>query len=277
MDVLKLIFAAGSRRQASGWREASGSCKTCHHATAAWLISVFIGFAPCLPTFAQPTLSGPGKGFRVPEYYAPKAGRTNQLKMLLTCDTTRVLDARAGLYEIGGVRLLTFREDGPTNLAASAPQCFFNFFSRDLFSDGPLTALAADNRFSIEGQGFLWRTTNSLLIISNQVYTRIQKPAGRTNSTSRLTSSRPATPPPAATETIDIRSRTFAYNMQSGEATYRQQVSVTNPPSFVLTCEQLQASLNVVSNQIQTIVAETNLVKLRVTRRFIARPMARMR
>jgi len=287
MDDLKLNSAAGLRTQVSGlnalapsWPLRPGTgrgpiprrirlemrdlfslhCKACQHATAAWLISVFIVFAPCLPAFAQPALSGQGKGFRVADYYDAKAGRTNQMKMLLTGDTARPLAGQPGRYEIQGLRLVTFREAGPTNLVASAPQCFFNFFSRDLFSDGPLTALAANSRFSIEGQGFLWGETNSLLIISNQVHTRVQKPAGRTNRASRLTSSLPAPPPPTATEPIDIRSRTFVYNMHSGEATYRQQVSVTNPPSFVLTCEQLQASLNVISNQIQTLVAESNLV-----------------
>ena len=71
---------------------------------------------------------------------------------------------------------------------------------------------------------------------------------------------RPAVPRSATPEALDIHSESFSYNLRSGDAVYRRQVSVTNVPSFVLTCEMLQASLNVVSNQVQTITAESNLV-----------------
>ena len=37
--------------------------------------------------------------------------------------------------------------------------------------------LSSDGRYSIEGNGFLWRTTNSSLIISNNVRTLIRKDA----------------------------------------------------------------------------------------------------
>ena len=136
--------------------------------------------------FAQPALSGQGKGFRVADYYEAKTGRTNQMKMQLTGESARPVPRQPGQYEIQGLRLVTFREDGPTNLVVAAPGCFFSYLNRDLFSDGPLTARAADGRFAIEGRGFLWQATNSLLMISNQVYTRVEKPAGRTNRASPL-------------------------------------------------------------------------------------------
>ncbi len=119
---------------------------------------------------AQLPRSVPVKGgFKIPDYYP----NTQKLKALVIGD-----EAEANLrgpIPITGLKIETFGEDGRTNLVARARHCLFDVPTRTASSTGRLQVVTADGRFFIEGEGFLWRQTNSSLIISNNVRTIIRK------------------------------------------------------------------------------------------------------
>ena len=128
------------------------------------------------PLGAQLTLVGKVKSFKVPEFYPPAEGvLTNRLKMLMTGSNAQPM--LSGHLLINGLRIENFREAGPSESVMKAPQCVFEMSSRSASSTGRLEMVSSDGRYSIEGDGFLWRTTNSSLIISNNVRTLIRKDA----------------------------------------------------------------------------------------------------
>lgn len=72
------------------------------------------------------------------------------------------------------VTIETYLETGATNLTARAESCFADRVSRTAYSADPLKFQLGDGRFKLDGIGFHWSQTNSLLIISNQVKSLIR-------------------------------------------------------------------------------------------------------
>ena len=128
------------------------------------------------PLGAQLKLVGKVRAFKVPEFYPPADGvLTNRLKMLMTGSNAQPM--LSGNLLVNGLRIENFRETGLSESVMQAPQCVFEMESRTAASTGRLEMISSDGRYSIEGDGFLWRTTNSSLIISNRVRTLIRKDA----------------------------------------------------------------------------------------------------
>jgi hypothetical protein len=121
---------------------------------------------------AQQVLSGWGKDFSVPEYYDPPL--QNQMKSLLMGAAAQ--PQTNGTFLIKGARLETYRESGEREIIAFAPECVYDPASRTASSASRLQVQTGDGQFSIQGEGFLWRQTNSNLIISNAVRTTIRPP-----------------------------------------------------------------------------------------------------
>src|SRR5207244_10905831 len=88
-------------------------------------------------------------------------------------------------------------------------------------SSGRLRVQAADGKFSIEGEGFLWQQTNSSLFISNRVHTTIDpdllRPQ-RSNTSAKAFSSE--------AQGIEIYADQFEYSTEGGLAVYRGHVRV---------------------------------------------------
>jgi hypothetical protein len=63
----------------------------------------------------------------------------------------------------------TYLESGLTNLTATAESCYADRVNRTAYSADPLRFQLGDGRFILEGVGFHWNQTNSVLIISNRV------------------------------------------------------------------------------------------------------------
>jgi hypothetical protein len=116
------------------------------------------------------------KDFRVPEYYDPPNG--TQIKTLL--QGAEAQPESGGLVFIRELKLQTFTENGEPQLLVEAPHCVFDPAQRAAYSPGKLQARTADGKFHLEGEGFLWRQTNSSLIISNRVRTVIGNAPNRT-------------------------------------------------------------------------------------------------
>jgi hypothetical protein len=73
------------------------------------------------------------------------------------------------------VRIERFLLDGSRELLIEAPECVFHIESKEVTSAGPVSAKSGDDRYQLSGVGFrfLYRGTNSSLIISNNVRTTI--------------------------------------------------------------------------------------------------------
>lgn len=145
-------------------------------ATSPVSLSVFTGALLCgLATFAaikgdqQPAL-GRVKDFSVPEYYDPP--HQDQVRSLLT--GAEAQPQGRGKFLITELKLETFRQNGEREITVTAPECVYDSGPGSASSAGRLLVQTGDNRFSIEGEGFLWRQTNSSLIISNRVHTVIR-------------------------------------------------------------------------------------------------------
>jgi hypothetical protein len=67
--------------------------------------------------------------------------------------------------------------NGKLQMIAEAPECVYDRNSAVAHSPGALRIRSGDGQVRIEGKGFLWRQDDSMLTISNQVQTVIQKAA----------------------------------------------------------------------------------------------------
>jgi hypothetical protein len=124
--------------------------------------------APLAP--GQPTPAGVVRGhFRAPEY---DPDNPNQVRSLLT--------GVGATYQANGLILLNtlrwegYTKDCQTNLIILGTNCVFDPRTKLAYSPDRLRVESGDGRFVVEGVGFLWQPTNSHLIISNQVHTRIR-------------------------------------------------------------------------------------------------------
>lgn len=119
---------------------------------------------------AQQFPLGQFRDFSLPEYYdVPYA---TQMKSLLQGE--EAVPEGEGKILIKKLKLETFREDGTGEFVMRADDCLYDTQRRTATSPGRLEMKTADDRFLTEGEGFLWRENESVLIISNRVHTVIR-------------------------------------------------------------------------------------------------------
>jgi hypothetical protein len=112
------------------------------------------------------------KGFKAPlEYFDPP----HELQVKTFLEGTEAEPGTNGSISIRNAKLQTFHEDGSWEMTANAPHCFWDSRQQTVSSSGPLQVVTSDEKylFHHEGVGFIWRQTNSDLIISNNVRTTI--------------------------------------------------------------------------------------------------------
>jgi len=114
--------------------------------------------------------SGHATDFTTTYYFEPP--HQQQIKSILS--GAEAQPQSGGLLVIKQLKLRTFDLNGRLNKIVTAPECIYDTMSGTASSGGPLHLQNGDGTFSVEGEGFLWRQTNSLLTISNQVLTRIE-------------------------------------------------------------------------------------------------------
>ncbi len=103
------------------------------------------------------------------EYFEPP----HQQQMKSRLSGAEAQPQAGGLLVIHQLKLETFSEDGKPGMIVTAPECVYDTFNRVANSPGHLLAQTGDGKFRVEGDGFLWRQNDSLLIISNRVQTVI--------------------------------------------------------------------------------------------------------
>lgn len=121
---------------------------------------------------AQPALLGKITGFKVPEYY--EAPNQKQLKSLLTGAVAEPYAGGGNEIKITDLRVDSFREDGTTESVVQAPECIYNYKTRQAWSTNQIEGRTGDDRMRIQGDGFLLTITNKSLTISNNVRTVIR-------------------------------------------------------------------------------------------------------
>jgi hypothetical protein len=86
-----------------------------------------------------------------------------------------------GLLVIKQFKLETFTVDGKPEMVVEAPSCTYDTSDATASSPGPLQVRTGDGKFRVEGDGFLWRQTNSFLTISNNVHSLVEMASEKRN------------------------------------------------------------------------------------------------
>ena len=210
-----------------------------------------VGFLLFLSTALAQTL-GPIKGFKLAEAY--DAPNQSQLKFLIEGTRAEILDKDRTL--ITTAKLQTFRIDGEAEFLVTTPQCVHNAATESIGSPGPLRVQTADGKFTIEGEGFLWKQTNSSLIISNRVHTIIEPTLLEGTATNE-----PVSKTSGGSGQVHIYSDRFVYDANPGLGLYSGNVRVTGTNrDLSMTTEVLRVKVPAQERQFQTITAETNVV-----------------
>ena len=190
-------------------------------------------------------------GSKFAEYY--DAPNETQMKSLLECSKA-VPQPGGRLFRIADAKLQTFRVTGQGELVVEAPDCLYDSSDRSISSAGLLHLRTADVRFNLDGEGFLWQQTNSMLFVSNRVHTIIHADLAGGQPTSAKTNA-----VPAETSPIDVFSDQFEYAVKSGQGIYRGNVRVSGT-NMALTAGLLTVDVPMAERRLQSLVATENVV-----------------
>jgi hypothetical protein len=143
------------------------------------LASAVALFAGDIPLRAQSTQFLPGKNFMAPEYY-PASNGVRRLKNVVAGSEYRFVTN--DIIWLQNPRLTNYALDGTIEWTVASPECTLNVTTKEVRGNTNMTFRTADERLFISGVGFLWQQTNSMLILSNQSFTWIDKQALKTNA-----------------------------------------------------------------------------------------------
>jgi hypothetical protein len=104
------------------------------------------------------------------EYF--EAPHQQQMKSRLSGAEAQPL--AGGLLAIKQLKLETFNTNGSPAMVVEAPECVYDTLKGEADSPGRLQLRTGDGVFRVEGEGFLWRQSDSSLTISNRVQTVIE-------------------------------------------------------------------------------------------------------
>jgi len=143
---------------------------TRHLSPVTWLVAAGVIWVFAVPNGrTQPNGVQHASNFTSVEYFEPP--HQQQMKSRLSGAEAQPL--AGGLLVIKQLKLETFAMDGKPEMIVNAPECVYDTFNHVASSPGHLQAQTGDGKFRVEGDGFLWRQNDSLLIISNRVQTVI--------------------------------------------------------------------------------------------------------
>jgi hypothetical protein len=126
---------------------------------------------------AQSNTMSHANDFTSVEYYpAP-----NQQQMRSRLSGAEAQPLPGGLLAIKELRLETFGLNGAPEIVVNAPDCIYDQLNGTASSPGRLQVRTGDGKFHVEGEGFLWRQSDSFLTISNRVSTVLELGAEKTN------------------------------------------------------------------------------------------------
>lgn len=153
--------------------------------------------------------------------------------------------------------LHTYNETNAPMLIVRADECFYDASNHLIRSAGPIHMQTADGRFSIEGTGFSFlqqtNSTNSSLIISNNVHTFIQAALLQNGATNRTETQDPTQEGP-----LVIDSTSFSYDGATGRGIWRDKVRVEGT-NLVMNSEVLTADVPMKEGQVRALLAERDV------------------
>ena len=121
---------------------------------------------------AQIPLAGTMNGFSSVQYFEPPY----QQQMKSRISGAEAQQLTGDLCLIKKMKIEKFDVSGNLQLVAEAPECVYDYSKAVAYSPGELHIRSGDGQLRIDGEGFLWRQSDSWLTISNQVVTVIDKP-----------------------------------------------------------------------------------------------------
>ena len=136
-------------------------------AVAGWLFAIAPG------VHAQRDSVQHANNFTSTEYY----GSTNQQQIKSILSGAEALPQPGGRLIIKQLKLEMFYPDGRLEWVVEAPECVYDTFKGVANSPGHLQVRTGDGKFRVEGEGFLWRQSDSFLTISNNVRTVVENGA----------------------------------------------------------------------------------------------------
>ena len=128
---------------------------------------------------AQNTQFLPGKNFLAPKYSSDSNG-VRRLQNVLAGSQYRFITN--DIIWLQDPRLTNFAVDGKVEWIVASPECTVNIRTMEVHGNTNMTFQTADERLFISGVGFFWQQTNSMLILSNQSLTWIDKRALTNNA-----------------------------------------------------------------------------------------------
>lgn len=129
------------------------------------LVVLFMAIA----SIAQQIPTGHATDFVSNTYFEPPNEQLVKMKL----SGKEALPLPGGLLDVKQLQIETFTVAGKPEMIVRAPQCNYAPLDGMATSSGQLEMQTTDGKFHVNGEGFLWRQNDSLLIISNRVHTVI--------------------------------------------------------------------------------------------------------
>ncbi|HMJ91390.1 MAG TPA: hypothetical protein VK530_16325 [Candidatus Acidoferrum sp.] len=139
-----------------------------------WLRSIVLGTAILLASTALGQITGiePLKGFKLVDYYHSPSGKQTK-KAVLTAAEGRIITTE--IYYLVHPRIEHYNEDGSLLGVATAVDAMIDLPANIVWGTNVISFRGAETNLYLTGRGFLWQPSNTVLIISNQSYTWIDR------------------------------------------------------------------------------------------------------
>lgn len=139
--------------------------------TTAAVVSLWLAGSARAQLARQPK----GTHFKYPAEYYPVSNGVRRLKTLITGASYQMMSNN--IVALMEPRIERTREDGQLEWTVRARECQFSLLTREARGSSNVFFRTADERMFLTGVGFLWQQTNSVLTLSNQTLTWIDKTA----------------------------------------------------------------------------------------------------
>src|ERR1700690_1946090 len=137
---------------------------------AIWILLTQMALGPFAVARAQSNVMSPASDFTSVEY----SPAPNQQQMRSRLAGAEAQPLPGGLLAIKQLKLETFGLDGRPEIVVNAPECTYDQLNGTASSPGRLQVQYQEGKIRVEGEGFLWRQTDSFLPISNHVPTLLE-------------------------------------------------------------------------------------------------------
>ncbi|NCC59346.1 MAG: hypothetical protein EOM12_00150 [Verrucomicrobiae bacterium] len=191
-------------------------------------------------------LGGRIKGFQIPEYYPVQPGKKTPLRSLLKGQEAK--PTGKDTVAISGLRIECYDREGKTNTVVSTSECSYEISKKTVYSAAPLRLSQTDGSMSIQGKGFSWSHSDSILVISNQVSSEFSGVDVSGFATNSLTSS---------SNKVRVTSNQFTFSQKENNVQYLGNVNVSEEGTR-LRCDKLQFISAGATNGFEQVIGEGN-------------------